>query len=184
MASIFSWRTPIGSAIGVSSSLRSISPPIWKRLPFAMQHQSQSSWCWAATAASVADYFKPAPGWAQCQVAEKVIGGSCCNQPSPCNQSSYLDLALSAVGHFVPPVKSPISIAAIDSDISRSRPVPIRIGWSGGGGHFIVFSGVSLGPQVYIGIDDPLFGSSDVPLQTLAGSYQGSGSWTNTYPVR
>ncbi|MEX2552467.1 MAG: hypothetical protein WD627_05655 [Actinomycetota bacterium] len=37
-------------------------------LPFDMQLQTQSNWCWAATAASVSLYYWPWSGWTQCKV--------------------------------------------------------------------------------------------------------------------
>jgi hypothetical protein len=184
VASIFGWRVPIPPQPPVLRTMAAGGGPAWNRVPFTMEQQSQTSWCWAATATSVALYFKPNPRWTQCQVASKVLSlPSCCSSPARCNQASYLDKALNAVGHFSPPVTSPITAAAVNNQLTARRPVPIRIGWSGGGGHFVAISGVLLGAQVYVGMEDPRFGHSDVPLQTLSGSYQGSGSWTNTYPV-
>ena len=38
----------------------------WHRIPFVMQHQQQTQWCWAAVSVSVSHYYSPWSGWTQC----------------------------------------------------------------------------------------------------------------------
>ena len=66
--------------------------------------------------------------------------------------------------------------AAVDA----GTPPCIRIGWSGGGGHFIGVYGIE--PTNLLWVTDPIYGQSLVSYTTLTGgTYQGNGTWTNTY---
>jgi len=140
----------IGSLLFVSSAL-----------PFNMQPQTQSNWCWAATSTSVSIFYYTASTWTQCKVANGELGHTdCCNSPvpSPCNVPWYLDRALQRTGNFQSMVTGPITFASINGEISGGRPVGVRIGWSGGGGHFVVIYGCSrVGAVEYVDIDDPIY---------------------------
>ncbi len=103
---------------------------------------------------------------------------------NPCNRAYRLDQALQAVGHFAGMSTSPIGAAALGAQLRANKPVGARIQCSGGGGHFLAFAGLLLGSQPYIGVADPLYGSSDVALSALGGSYQGLGTWNASYLVR
>lgn len=48
--------------------------PIWKRLNFAMQHQAQDQWCWAATSVSIAAFYEPNTSWTQCSMTNAERG--------------------------------------------------------------------------------------------------------------
>jgi hypothetical protein len=65
-------------------------------LPFNMEAQTQTNWCWAATAKSVSHYFFKRSPWTQCKVASAELGLTCCVSPVPsaCNVSWFLDRAL------------------------------------------------------------------------------------------
>jgi hypothetical protein len=181
--SVFSWRVPISSG----EEFRTLALPNWQRIPFVMQIQQQTMWCWAAVATSVTLYFNPTPGWTQCQVASATLGmPDCCGVPPAqgCNIPNYLDRALTTVNHFSRMTPGQITSAALDAELVGLRPVGARIQWAGGGGHFVALAGVLLGASVYVGVVDPWFGPSDVALSALSGSYQGSGTWDTTYFVR
>ena len=48
----------------------------------------------------------------------------------------------------------------VRDEIDARRPVGARIGWSGGGGHFMVIYGYSfVGGTQYFDIDDPIYGA-------------------------
>ncbi len=161
---------------------------------FDMQTQQQTQWCWAATAASTAKYFSPGSAWTQCKVVNAELGRSdCCGSAasgSNCNKPWYLDKALSRVGCFVSYSSGTASAATIKSEAARTRPVGARIGWSGGGGHFMMLTGVHRQMQLqgyevvnvdFVGVEDPWYGSSYMAYDTFKNNYQGSGSWTHTY---
>jgi len=162
-------------------------PLVWRRLAFTMQHQQQTNWCWAATAASVASFYDAATRWSQCRVAGTNTGFSdCCGGGASghCNVASVLTTPLTIVGHLASWQSGSVAFGTVRSQIDANTPVCLRIGWSGGGGHFIAIDGYLQGSTRFVSVDDPWYGPSDVAVTTLGGTYQGSGSWTHTYFVR
>lgn len=155
-----------------------------KQLAFTMQMQTQSNWCWAATATSVSHFYWFWSTWTQCRVANSELGLSdCCNStvPSACNVPWYLDKALTRTHNFAS-VMGQASFQDVKDEIDAGRPVGARIGWSGGGGHFMVIQGYSLiAGMEYFDIDDPIYGKSHLAVSDFANNYQGSGTWTHTY---
>ena len=155
-------------------------------LPFNMQAQTQSNWCWAATSTSVSRFYSFLSPWTQCKVASDELGKQCCTTPMPgaCNVPWYLDKALTRTNNFVSIQSSAASWNIVKSELEKGLVVGARIGWSGGGGHFMVLHGVStsiLGVTKYLHIDDPIYGKSTLTYDQFATNYQGSGSWTHTY---
>jgi hypothetical protein len=157
---------------------------ISRQLAFNMQAQTQTNWCWAATATSVSHFYWLLSSWTQCRVANQELGRSdCCNSmvPSQCNVPWYLDKALTRTNNFVN-ITGPVSFQQVRDEIDAGRTVGARIGWSGGGGHFMVIYGYSVvvGTE-YFDIDDPIYGKSHLLVNDFSNNYQGSGSWTHTY---
>jgi hypothetical protein len=108
----------------------------------------------------------------------------CCNSsvPSACNVPWYLDRALTRTDNFVSITVGQAEFGQVRAEIDAGRPVGARIGWSGGGGHFMVIYGYSLVAGVeYFDIDDPIYGKNHLTVADFASNYQGSGSWTHTY---
>src|SRR5262245_50136888 len=121
----------------------------WRRLSFAMQHQQQTQWCWAAVSTSVSLYYDPSSTWTQCTVVNAELGQTtCCNNGSSaaCNQPWYLDLALTRTGNLTAVTGGTTTFAGIRSEIDAGRLLGVRIGWSGGGGHFVVLEGYKPDP--------------------------------------
>ncbi len=155
-----------------------------KQLAFNMQAQTQTNWCWAATSTSVSHFYWLWSTWTQCKVANAELGlsGCCANSvPAACNVPWYLDRALTRTNNFVS-ITGSVSFEQVRAEIDAGRPVGARIGWSGGGGHFMVIYGYSLvaGTQ-YFDIDDPIYGKSHLTVADFSSNYQGSGTWTHTY---
>ncbi len=153
-------------------------------LNFDMQAQTQTNWCWAATAVSVSRFYWSWSNWDQCEVANSELSlSSCCDSPVPgaCNVPWYLDRALTRTNNFVS-ITGAATYAEVRAELQAGRVVGARVGWSGGGGHFMVIYGCgrSLAGE-YFDIDDPIYGKSQVLVSTFRTSYQGSGSWTHTY---
>jgi hypothetical protein len=154
---------------------------------FAMQHQAQTNWCWAAVSSSVATFYDAASTWTQCKVVNAELGlADCCTNGSSaaCNKPWYLDRALTRVGHFDTSRANPIASYNIDSVMSSNTPPGIRVQWADGGGHVLAVSGhyISGAAQTdYVTVVDPWYGKSDVTYDTLCKQYQGSGTWTHTY---
>lgn len=154
-------------------------------LSFNMQHQTQSNWCWAATSTSVSHYYFFRSTWTQCKVAGAELGRTdCCNAtvPSACNVPWFLDRALTRTSNLDHMVSSTVNFSQIEAEVNAGRVIGARIGWSGGGGHFVCIYGFSrVGRAEYVDIDDPIYGKSHITLATFTSSYQGNGSWTHTY---
>ncbi|MCW4049621.1 MAG: C39 family peptidase [Candidatus Bathyarchaeota archaeon] len=151
-----------------------------------MQHQEQTNWCWAATAASVSRFFLATSNWTQCTVVNAELGrDDCCQNGSSsnCNVPWYLDRALQRTGNFVSMSPGSGNMSNIRQEIDNNRPLCIRVGWSGGGGHFLAIDGYNPGLSM-VAVDDPWYGASDVSLSVLQTAYQGSGSWTHRYRVQ
>ncbi|MFT3877512.1 MAG: papain-like cysteine protease family protein [Propioniciclava sp.] len=156
-----------------------------KQLSFTMQAQLASNWCWAATASSVSRFFWSWSTWAQCTIANAELGrNDACNSPIPsgANVPWYLDRSLARTNNFVSIHSGPASFATIRAEIDAGRPVGARIGWSGGGGHFMVIYGYAKWLNTeWVYIDDPIYGKSQLTLSNFTNNYQGSGTWTHYY---
>ena len=155
-----------------------------KQLSFNMEAQTQSNWCWAATATSVSHFYWLLSTWTQCLIASgELPPNNCCTSPVPipCNIPWYLDRALTRTNNFVS-ITGTVSFQTVCDEIDAGRPVGARVGWSGGGGHFMVIYGYSsVGGTNYFDIDDPIYGKSHLTVAAFSSSYQGSGAWTHTY---
>lgn len=153
-------------------------------LPFNMEAQVKSNWCWAATAKSVSHFYAFNSPWTQCKVASDELSLTCCDSPTPsgCNIPWYLSNALDRTQNYVSFQQGTISWQEIKDQLDRGLVVGTRIGWNGGGGHFMVIYGVSrIGLKQYLHIDDPIYGKNTMTYTEFATNYQGSGTWTHTY---
>lgn len=178
-----------GTSVPYSATVKSF--PLWgavftsKQLPFNMQAQLASNWCWAATSNSVSHYYWFRSTFTQCGIVNAELNRTdACNSPIPsgANVPWYLDRALTRTNNFVSITGGQASFALIRSEIDAGRPVGARIGWSGGGGHFMVIYGYSVWFGVeWLDIDDPIYGKSHLKLTDFATKYQGTGTWTHYY---
>ena len=153
-------------------------------LGFNMEAQTQTNWCWAATSKSVSHFYSFLSPWTQCKIASSELNNTCCNSPVPgaCNVPWYLDKALTRTQNFVSVQAGTVSWSTVKSELEKGLVVGARIGWNGGGGHFMVIHGVTrIGATQYLHIDDPIYGKSFLTYNQFATNYQGSGSWTHTY---
>ena len=159
-------------------------------LCFTMQHQEQTQWCWSATATSVALYYNAASGWTQCSLVNAELGrNDCCASPSSanCNQPWTLNTVLTRVGHLANFSNGVTSFADVRTEIDNGRPLGVRIGWSGGGGHFNViacYTSTLLLRSQTVQIEDPWYGTSVWDYDTFRTAYQGTGSWTHSYKTQ
>jgi len=161
-------------------------------LPFQMQHQLQTQWCWAAVTASTAAYYASNGGWTQCKVVNALLQQAVCcasGNSTACNQPFYLDRALSRTGNLSALTTGKLSLGQVWAEIDAGRPIGVRIGWGGGGGHFVALSGyfpAGYSPTGYsttgrVQVQDPWFGPSSTDYLAFSTRYQGFGSWTHTY---
>jgi hypothetical protein len=156
-----------------------------KQLSFSMQSQLGSNWCWAAASNSVSHFYWSLSRWTQCTIVNAELNRTdACNMPIPAgaNVPWYLDRALDRTNNFVSINAGRATFAQIRAEIDAGRPMGARIGWNGGGGHFMVIHGYSTWfGEDYVDIDDPIYGKSHLTLADFSTSYQGSGTWTHYY---
>lgn len=156
-----------------------------RKLDFTMQRQLASNWCWAATANSVSHYYWFLSRWTQCKIVNAELGRTdACTTPTPAgaNVPWYLDKALARTDNFVAVHSGQATFAQIRAEIDAGRVMGARIGWNGGGGHFVAICGYSIWfGQEFVDIDDPIYGKSHLALADFATNYQGSGTWTHYY---
>lgn len=175
---------PLAPPKAVAKKVALKAPPKPVKLKFNMQSQVQTQWCWAATSTSVSIFYKPKSTWTQCLVAGKAWGSNCCKAPTPCNKPWYLDKALTITGNFMS-ISGVMTFTTVRAQLVAGRVIGTRIGWSGGGGHFMVIYGCQVKSGVnYLNIDDPIYGKSDITETTFKTRYQGSGSWTHSYKTK
>jgi hypothetical protein len=157
----------------------------WDRLDLSVPLQEQNNWCWAATSDGIAHYYDSSSTWTQCEIANTTLGRTdCCagGASGACNVPYYLGNALSTVAHFDHWESGAAAFQVVDDEIDAKRPLCVRIGWSGGGGHFIAIGGYrDIGGGQHVHVEDPWYGPSDLAYATLVSAYQSTGSWTDTY---
>lgn len=169
--------TANGSGLSISS--------LYMTLPFIMQQQQQSNWCWSAVATSTSIFYNPLSTWTQCTVVNATLNRTdCCTNPSSssCNIYGYLNRSLGTTGNFVSYTGGTTSFSNCKTQMNTWRVLGVRTAWSGGGAHFVIMSGVSdpSGTET-VTIRDSIYGTSTIPYTTFVNNYKGSGSWTHSY---
>lgn len=93
----------------------------------------------------------------------------------------YLDKALTLTQNYVS-LQGPAPWATVLQQLQQGLVLGARVGWNGGGGHFMVIYGATQnGATQYLYIDDPIYGKSVLTYNQFLNNYQGSGKWTTTY---
>jgi len=155
-------------------------------LGFVIEPQFQTNWCWAAVSKSVSEFYDHASPWTQCSIANAALPRTdCCGQGAgaACNVPWYLQTALGVTDNLRQMLSHALDEAAIRTEIAASAPIGVRVGWFGGGGHFMVVDGCLTASDgtVYIDICDPIYLNTRFALDAFAASYQGGGTWIHTY---
>ncbi len=158
-------------------------------MPFFMPEQENDFWCWAAVTVCIEACMPPQRLRSQCSVATLVRGGDCCARPAPCHRAARLTDALHRVGRVYTRLQGTLRFGQIRTEIDAGRPVAVRIGWYGGGGHFVVIHGYfrTLSGVPLVDVADPLFPSGRWNYDDFCSAYQngevgsGGGRWTHTY---
>jgi hypothetical protein len=68
-------------------------------------------------------------------------------------------------------------------ELTASTPLGIGVKWRGGGGHFVVISGI-LGASAELVIDDPWYGRAVVGYSEFCANYRQEGMWVDTYLIK
>ena len=140
-------------------------------LNFTVPAQLKSNWCWAAVSTGVAHYYNSASTVSSVPGGQRTASAGAIAVATPdssnCNVTGYLDKALTYVGHLKSEQGSAATYADTSAAVNAGTPPCIRIGWSGGGGHFIGVFGIE--PTNMLWVTDPIFGQSLVSYATLTG---------------
>lgn len=161
------------------------APPNAATLPFSQQTQQQDQWCWAAVTVSVSLFYNAGSGWSQCSLVNAEFGRSdCCMNGglSFCNQPHVLDKPLSRTGNLNVMRQTAAPFPDVASEIDNKHPLGCRIGWTAGGGHFVVVHGYSDGANgSWVNVADPFYGPSTYVYSVFCTSYRNSGQCTHSY---
>jgi hypothetical protein len=153
-------------------------------MPFQIQTQLQDLWCWAAVSASISSYYSPRSRWSQCEIASYVLGGNCCATPGQYNVAAYLQDALQVIAKLRGIVRRSLSFEDIRAELLRGNPIAVRIGWRGGGGHFVIIRGChERDGRQFLNIVDPFWADTIQLYEEFCDSYLGQGRWTDTFMV-
>lgn len=126
-------------------------------LPFQLEQQECSEWCWASVAIGIGQFYMDSncPNQ-QCQLASNIlkVGKDCCDDCDcspgsfePCNQPKNLGFVLDRIGHGrdgndgLPSMK----FSEIQKEIDSGHPIAVSIQWQepAAPGHAIVIYGYS-----------------------------------------
>jgi hypothetical protein len=154
-------------------------------LPFNMQTQNQSNWCWAAVAVSTHLFYGGTQWPVQCGLVNQTFGLHICCQSgsSPaCNKQYYLDQALQITGNYHHYTNGPELWSSVTQQINIRHPLGVRISLAGNLGHFLIINGYTVTPRgiQQVVLRDSLNGNSIVPYGRLVNGYQ-RGSWTHSF---
>jgi hypothetical protein len=159
-----------------------------RALPISVQHQLQSNWCWSACACSTSEFYDAATTWGQCKLVNAELGlAGCCNDGASgdCNIPWYLDRVLRRTENFGSMMSGRAPWGTVRAELDAGRPVGARIGWRGGGGHFVMLTGYRSTGRVHeVDVQDPWTGRSTLAVDVFATNYKNSGTWTHTYLTR
>lgn len=157
----------------------------WQRLDCPVPRQEQSNWCWCATTLGVHKFYKILDLTSQCDAANIILQRlDACTKPGDpeINKVYFLDKALAALGHLrAPIITGVLTFSQVAIEITLKTPLCTRIGWAGGGGHFMAVEGVLAGVTPRLAINDPIDGRTEIDYSLYLSAYQGSGSWTHSY---
>lgn len=174
------------------------------QLPFAMQKQLQTNWCWAAVTASICVYYgdlrnptkPPVAQMSQCALASTFITPINCNAALPPygsvwpgNQGCALNGPLAQSTHLQRPVLNvtpPLGLPQfqqIMAELNARKPIACTVMMSPTSAHDIVITGYISDPIMDVTIEDPALGPGPMtfPLPNLF-RYQ-SGYLYQIYPT-
>jgi hypothetical protein len=179
------WAAALLAAMLAGSAVK---PAGAQQLDVPVVFQEMSQWCWAAVSQSMLAF--QGVEVQQCEIAEYTrttatwhnFGSNhCCNRS--CNHWNYLqgtpgsieDILWHFGNLFTDFQFSALSLPETEAEIKGKRPFVIRWGWTGGGGHFLVGTGLAGTMVTYM---DPMHGSV---IATHSYVVEGpSHKWTST----
>lgn len=164
---------------------------------FDIEKQRRGNWCWAAVTTSLLNYFNPNNELTQCDVVKECFSitrgfeteTDCCqhSRKKECNKTFKLGDALDIMGFMSSRCNYPLSLEELRHQINQGAPVGVRIGWQGGGGHFVIITAVGHQDKrgddhTWVRVADPKDpAASYITYWALKNRYKGEGKWTHSY---
>ncbi len=168
-------------AIAAAAMLAAGSSCLGAVLEVPQYNQEQDQWCWNASAQMVLAFY--GNSYSQTAIANWAVGGQ--NIPNYLYGSTDSSMhgddeilqhfgSLGSTGQA-----SALSLNETSTEIGASKPIMLRWGWNGGGGHIAVIHGVD-GNTVYVRDPWPANGSQIQSYAWVCSPYGNSGSWTHS----
>jgi ABC-type bacteriocin/lantibiotic exporter with double-glycine peptidase domain len=140
-------------------------------LPFLIEEQEKSRWCWAAVAVSIAKFYNHDIQVSQLQLATTFLGSENNNHVQPPQK------AIEWVKHYKSMQERPLTLEEIYLSLMEGNPIAACmryfIGW-----HLVIIYGISTDGQLYIA--DPQHGYTTTEYKDFIPSYLDNYSWTQT----
>lgn len=155
-------------------------------VPFPVQKQLMSNWCWAASTVSLCKYYNDPPITQRELVAEVLKKPMCAsgNYPS-CNQAVDFSYALEYMKHLKSVFEKPLSEMELLSTLERNGPVGCQISIPDWGGHAVVVVSIKkdTSSKYFIQVADPSDGTLPImPFTEFRNNFRGMrGRWIRTY---
>lgn len=161
-------------------------------MPFPIEQQQESYWCWNAVSVSVDHFFNPSSQLTQDQFAVQALDVPLADADQP----FYLQDALTDLGLLNKFLQDQyLTFASIQQQVTAGLPVGVHIVWNEGGSHYVVIVGYGLSPagNPQVSVADPLLGAFNVTtwdydsfVLAYDPQYAGSaeGAWVDTCLVR
>ncbi len=128
-------------------------------MPFVLEQQHKSNWCWNAVSVSVQRYFDPSSTLTQEKFAVEELG----NVPD-LDQGFYLEDALTALGKLDRRLPGALTFADIQRELMKGLPVCVHVAWYEGHSHYVVISGYRFSPagDPQVMVSDPILPNSNI----------------------
>ena len=160
-------------------------------MPFPIEQQQETYWCWNAVSVSLNNYFTPTPPLTQDAFAVTALKVALADADQP----YYLSLALTDLKLLNgAPLAGFMTFSEIQAQLEANLPVCVKIAWNEGGFHYLVITGYQMSPagdpQVFI--SDPILLDGNVTIwdyDAFVFAYSPSytvaeGTWVDTMLVQ
>ncbi|MDQ7947243.1 MAG: papain-like cysteine protease family protein [Pedobacter sp.] len=160
-------------------------------LPYRVQKQILTQWCWAAVSSSISKCYNEFSSWSQNKIASVQLKQDCSvvfppSSPAELNQLEGLNDALVITGNYAGILNRPLKLAEIILQIKVGRPIGCQIARIDGQTHFVCLFGYNADTfALYIG--DPAFEGEYavriIAYEEFKDNYDG-GRWVRSYPTQ
>jgi hypothetical protein len=160
-----------------------------------MSGQEQTNWCWSAATQTVCAWAGDVKAQVDvasahvshngrplsCAAADgaNVNGGNCADSDgcaADCNDPHILSVVLKEEGRFSAYITQSAAptFQQLQGQIDNNAPVPCRIGWTDGGGHFVVVMGwtIDANGNELVHVLDPDRAASGQPVVEIIRGFQ------------